>query len=106
MEYTDVNDAKEQVRQGKAWAAIYIRPDFTTDLLKRANPKPSVDGETINGSTIHIYADVTSEFTVQFKFLSSAAIFTDLQISVSINNQTLAAYEVSTVIYNTIVAMF
>jgi hypothetical protein len=67
-EYDDVESAIEQVRQGRAWAAVYLSKNFSLDLLTRVCAiYPSKCGETnvtneiINGSSIHIYADVTSE---------------------------------------------
>lgn len=63
-----MEDAKEQVRQGKAWAAVYLGPDFTFDLLKRVCnvshcPRnasiPPPDNTTANGSAVHLYTDLT-----------------------------------------------
>ena len=55
--------AISQVKQAKAWAVIGIGSNFSADLIERAKdpfqqriPPPSV----INGSTIHLYMDVTS----------------------------------------------
>lgn len=55
--------AVDQVREGKAWAAIEIGQNFSQDLVNRVleplqskMPSPT----TINGSTIHLYMDVTS----------------------------------------------
>lgn len=65
MEYDDINDAKEQVKLGKAWVAVYLGSNFTTDLMARSSS--SMDNATINGSTVHLYADVTSEFALRLK---------------------------------------
>lgn len=67
-----MKDAIEQVKLGKAWAAIYLPENFTTDLLHRvcaiypSKCPPNfgnITEETINGSSVHIYADVTSKTT-------------------------------------------
>ena len=82
-EYDDVEDAIEQVRRGKAWAAIYLSENFTTYLLDRVcaiNPSKcplqfgNITNEVINGSSVHIYADVTSElilYTIIYSFCSA-----------------------------------
>ena len=64
-----MDDAVEEVRRGKAWAAIYLGRNFTVDLFTRlcdGNPNcPSfigpVTNTTIDGSAVHIRGDVTSE---------------------------------------------
>lgn len=69
MEYDDFEEAKEQVSLGKAWAAIYLGHNFTKFLFSRAcalarascpMKVPPIDEEIINGSSVHVYADVTS----------------------------------------------
>ena len=54
--------AVEQVRKGKAWAAVIIGQNFTVDIFKRITDykKQSV----IEGSTIELYVDNTSELCV------------------------------------------
>lgn len=71
MGYDDINAAKEQVKLGRAWGAVYLGSNFTMDLLVRVcsvSPCPPgippVDNTTINGSAVHVYADVTSKFAV------------------------------------------
>ena len=51
--------AVEQVRKGKAWAAVIIGQNLTVDIFKRITDynKQSV----IEGSTIELYVDNTSE---------------------------------------------
>ena len=68
VEFADIHDAKEQVKLGQAWGAVYLGSEFTMDLLKRVcsvskcpSTVPAPDNTTINGSTIHLFADVTSE---------------------------------------------
>ena len=50
-----------QVKKGNAWTAVVIGPEFTVDLFKRLSGENS---SIISGSTIYLYMDVTSEFTV------------------------------------------
>lgn len=53
----------QQVEEGHAWAAVVIGENFTVDLFTRIRefiitPNTSV----IEGSTIYLHMDVTSEY--------------------------------------------
>ena len=79
MKYDEVNDAIDQVKDGHAWSAIYLQKEFTIDMLIRmcsvepskcygkGRPLPDpipVTNETIDGSSVHMYSDLTSMSTV------------------------------------------
>ena len=53
----------EEVREGRAWAAVIIRQNFTVDLFNRITNYN--DQSIINGSTIELYIDNTSELCVE-----------------------------------------
>ena len=84
VEYDKVEDAVEQVRLGKAWAAIYLGENFTTDLMERVcsvygrcpfNFGKNISNQTINGSAVHIYSDVTSEQMHSVRLCSFCSLF-------------------------------
>ena len=58
--HSSEESAVQQVRDGGAWAAVVIGENFTADLLKRLGP--SVNSSVIEGSTIYLYMDITSEW--------------------------------------------
>ena len=68
----------EQVRKGKAWAAVIIGQNFTVDIFKRITDlnKQSV----IEGSTIELYTDNTSEFYAMYKSVQVCS-YTNVQVS-------------------------
>ena len=66
--YNTTEEAVEQVREGKAWVAICIPEDYTKDICQRAfdSARGHLTPEIINGSTVHLYMDVTSmEFHIR-----------------------------------------
>ena len=66
-EYNTTEEAIEQVREGKAWAAIQVPENYTKDICERAfdSAGGQVTQEIINGSTVYLYMDVTSmEFQI------------------------------------------
>jgi len=69
-QFLSYGEALDCVRQGNAWAAIYIGKSFTVDTIQRLcsssgcpfNPfNESATNDTINGSSIHIQRDLSSE---------------------------------------------
>ena len=52
--------AVEEVREGRAWAAVIIRQNFTVDLFNRIN-----DQSIINGSSVELYVDKTSALCLE-----------------------------------------
>ena len=58
--HTSEHSAVQQVREGGAWGAVVIGENFTVDLFKRASNHSDA---IIEGSTIYLYMDVTSEST-------------------------------------------
>ena len=102
--------AVEQVREGKAWAALIVGQNFTVDLFKRITDYS--DRSVIKGSTIELYIDNTSELGLElmvcvcvgpvwrcylskFVFIIFILILIDSQISAVIGNNTAYAFEVS-----------
>ena len=63
--FSSSSSAIDQVKKGNVWAAVIIPGNFSADivqrveLLKQGEPIPE---EIINGSTVEIYEDVTSEY--------------------------------------------
>ena len=63
--FSSPSAAIDRVKKGNAWAAFIIPGNFSADivqrveLLKQGEPIPE---EIINGSTVEIYEDVTSEY--------------------------------------------
>ena len=67
-QYNTTKEAVEQVQEGKAWAAICIPENYTKDICQRAidSAEGHLTPEVINGSTVHLYMDVTSmEFQIR-----------------------------------------
>ena len=63
-QHSSLEDAVQEVKEGTAWVAIEIRKNFTVDFVLRglstlngSEPSQAI----INGSTIYLYMDVTSE---------------------------------------------
>ncbi len=55
--------AVDEVKDGKAWAAIVIPSNFSRDMMQRIHfiiDQKRVPSDIINGSTIEVYEDVTS----------------------------------------------
>ena len=72
-EYNNTEEAIEQVREGKAWAAIGVPENYTKDICERAfdSAGGQVTPEIINGSTVHLYMDVTSmEFQIRLCYFT------------------------------------
>ena len=66
------SEAIDHVKHGKAWAAIIIPENFSIDLRQRALDiagKVPVPDDIINSSTVEIYEDVTSKYTVVQRIL-------------------------------------
>ena len=57
--HSSEQSAVQQVKEGRAWAAVVIGENFTVDLFKRVSDHS--DTSVIKGSTIYLYMDVTSE---------------------------------------------
>ena len=57
--HSSEESAVQEVRDGRAWAAVVIGENFTVDLFQRISNYN--DKSVAEGSTIYIYADVTSE---------------------------------------------
>ena len=56
------------MQQGNAWVAMHIPEDFSKDFCLRAiatRTGTDVTPEVINGSTVHLYMDVTSVYVVK-----------------------------------------
>ena len=105
-------DAVAMVERGDVWAAVIIYEKFTWEQVVRICsiaseqckdyhkfiPPPNED--TINQSTIHLQADVTStlqlsrDYVVWHLYIMVHGVSVDAQITITIQNQTLQAYEV------------
>ncbi|XP_070203140.1 ABC transporter G family member 20-like [Littorina saxatilis] len=59
--YDDVTRAREVVREGKAWGVVEIGPDFSMDLMMRFQMGDQVSTEVVEGSTILLHLDFTSQ---------------------------------------------
>ena len=84
------------MRKGNAWSAIVIEEQFTLSLFERmcyvapdecknftnSTSVPPLTPDVIDESTVHLYSDLS-----------------DAQISITIDNQTLMAYEVYSIYF-------
>ncbi|XP_065372469.1 ABC transporter G family member 23 isoform X2 [Calliphora vicina] len=59
--YSDLEDAKEAVRLGNAWGAIYITENFTDAFTARAALGRDSDDETIDQSEIKVWLDMSNQ---------------------------------------------
>lgn len=59
--YTDLEDAKEAVRVGSAWGALYITDNFTDAFTARAALGRDADEETIDQSEIKVWLDMSNQ---------------------------------------------
>ncbi|XP_037950013.1 ABC transporter G family member 20-like isoform X1 [Teleopsis dalmanni] len=59
--YTDLEEAKEAVRVGKAWGAVYITENFTDAFTARAALGRDSDEETIDQSEIKVWLDMSNQ---------------------------------------------
>ena len=90
------SEAIDHVSKGNAWSAIVIEEQFTLRLFERMcsvapeecknfthSPSvPPLTPDVIDESTVHLYSDLS-----------------DAQISITIDNQTLMAYEVYSIYF-------
>eukprot|EP00731_Ephydatia_muelleri_P031186 Em0022g700a len=78
-QFSNKEDAIDQVKQGKAWGAIVLFENFTENTIQRLTDTASKNvpaASVIDNSTVHMYLDVT-----------------DIQVSIAVENATIAAYE-------------
>ncbi|XP_055389229.1 ABC transporter G family member 23 isoform X2 [Condylostylus longicornis] len=59
--YVDLNDAKNAVRTGKAWGAIYISENFTDAFTARMVLGRDADEETIEESELKVWLDMSNQ---------------------------------------------
>uniref|UniRef100_A0A1B0B3C6 ABC transporter domain-containing protein n=1 Tax=Glossina palpalis gambiensis TaxID=67801 RepID=A0A1B0B3C6_9MUSC len=79
--YADVEEAKDAVRKGNAWGAIYITDNFTDAFTARAALGRDADEETIDQSEIKVWLDMSNQQVgvmlnrdIQFAFRDFAMI--------------------------------
>ncbi|KAL5019992.1 hypothetical protein ScPMuIL_002884 [Solemya velum] len=59
--YDDFDSAIESVRHGDAWAVISIGQNFSVDLASRFSAGTKISNETLDGSSVKLYLDMTSQ---------------------------------------------
>lgn len=59
--YKSVNEGRAAVGNGDAWGVLHIQENFTIDLMLRLQMGQDVTTDVINGSTIFLYLDLTSQ---------------------------------------------
>ncbi|XP_067618851.1 ABC transporter G family member 23 isoform X2 [Eurosta solidaginis] len=59
--YTELDDAKNAVKVGKAWGVIYITENFTDAFVARAALGRDADEETIDQSEIKVWLDMSNQ---------------------------------------------
>ncbi|KAK3107884.1 hypothetical protein FSP39_024401, partial [Pinctada imbricata] len=59
--HKDMNAALASVRDGDAWGVIAIGANFTTDLIARYSNISGINNQTIDGSSVHLYLDMTNQ---------------------------------------------
>ncbi|XP_072049228.1 ABC transporter G family member 20-like [Amphiura filiformis] len=68
--------ALDDAKAGKYWGAMYLGPDYSKDLVFRFAQTTNVTNDTIEGSSVHLYLDMSNA-----------------QISLVIQQQVLEAFE-------------
>ena len=61
-QFSNKEDAIDQVKQGKAWGAIVLFENFTENTIQRLTDTASKNvpaASVIDNSTVHMYLDVT-----------------------------------------------
>ncbi|XP_054734158.1 ABC transporter G family member 23 isoform X2 [Anastrepha obliqua] len=59
--YTDLEVAKNEVRQGRAWGVLYITENFTDAFVARVALGRDADDETIEQSEIKVWLDMSNQ---------------------------------------------
>ncbi|XP_069115666.1 ABC transporter G family member 20-like isoform X2 [Argopecten irradians] len=77
--FSDLNSARHCVEKGEAWGLMTIGQNFTMDLITRFSNATDVSNQTLDGSTIKLYLDMTNQ-----------------QIAVSLQEKVAQAFETFT----------
>ncbi|CAL1544632.1 unnamed protein product, partial [Lymnaea stagnalis] len=57
--HDDLDSAIQDVRMGWSWAAMHLGKNFTRELISRLEDGISASNETLFGSTVWLYLDMT-----------------------------------------------
>lgn len=74
--FNNLSIAKMSVQDGYNWGVIHIGENFSINLLKRFRAGLEADNETIDGSTIKVYLDMTNQ---QIGYIIQKVIFESFQ---------------------------
>ncbi|CAH1797733.1 unnamed protein product, partial [Owenia fusiformis] len=74
--YTDLSAALDTVKRGEKWGVISMSQNYTQDLVLRFMSKTNISEKIIDGSSVHLYLDMTN-----------------LEISVTIQEYTIQAFQ-------------
>lgn len=61
--FDSLGEATEEVRRGKAWAAVHFPANFTVNLFARINDGQDASNETLVGSEVNVWLDKSSMCT-------------------------------------------
>ena len=88
----------DAVKEGKAWMAIVIPEQFTSNMIERLLAialQQNVPNDVINGSTIEIYEDLTGTLLkTSLLIYVNLNFIIDLQITYMLRNMTAVTAEV------------
>ncbi|XP_060081925.1 ABC transporter G family member 20-like [Ylistrum balloti] len=59
--FSDIESARDCVKDGKAWGLMTIGENFTVDLITRFSNGSAINNSTLEGSTIKLYLDMTNQ---------------------------------------------
>lgn len=95
--YGSEEEAKEEVRRGRAWGAMVFQKNYSESLVERTQMGRSADPWVLEASDLAISLDMSSEYTLQTRrltFRNSFILFslTDQQIGTLLNRDVQFAF--------------
>lgn len=61
INYTDMEQAFEDVRRGKIWGVLHIKQNFSDAIVQRIFFDENTDNQTIEASNVKLHADLTNK---------------------------------------------
>ncbi|RWS22511.1 abc transporter-like protein, partial [Leptotrombidium deliense] len=95
LDYTDLEDGKEAVRNGSVWGVLHIPARFSYSLLQRMSKGDAVTTDIIENSTIKVYPDLTNQqisYTMERAFKDAFQGFAREALEASFRNPALAEF--------------
>lgn len=91
--YPDKESAKDAVRRGEAWGALYFSDNFTDALVARIALGKDSDEETLDQSEITVWLDMSSKLFFQSDFIDKTNLFPDQQIAIILQRDLQLTYQ-------------